>query len=67
MITRTSEDTKMVTMVMFHVVESANSIVQHVILIKNGVVINVNVGVKSISRAKNIGILTHAFVSIVSI
>ena len=26
MITRTSEDTKMVTMVMFHVAESANSI-----------------------------------------
>ena len=54
MITRTSEDTKMVTMVMFHVAESANSIVQHVILIKNGIMIHVNMSVKIIVRTQNL-------------
>ena len=54
MITRTSEDTKIVTMVMFHVVESANSIVQHVILIKNGIMIHVNMSVKIIVRTQNL-------------
>ena len=54
MITRISEDTKMVTMVMFHVVESANSVVQHVILIKNGIMIHVNMSVKIIVRTQSL-------------
>ena len=42
-------------------IENANSIVQHVIQIKNGTIKHVNVNVKIIVSAKNIigGILTH--------
>ena len=54
---------------MFHVVLSANCIVQHVIQIKNGILINVNFSVKGILCAKKIivGILAHVFVRIVGI
>ena len=49
---------------------NANSIVQHVIQNKSGIIIkHVNVNVKIIVSAKNIkvGILAHAFVTIASI
>ena len=48
---------------------NANTIVQHVIPIKNGMVINVNVNVKTIVSAKEIvvGILAHALVKTASI
>ena len=48
---------------------NANSIVQHVIEIKNGIIKHVNVNVKIVVRAKSIivGILAHVFVTIVSI
>ena len=44
---------------------NANLIAQHVIQIKNGIIINVNVSVKSIIRLKKtiIGILAHVFVN----
>ena len=48
----------------------ANSIVQHVIQIKNGIMINVSVSVKIIVHAKKkiiAGILAHVFVKILSI
>ena len=53
----------------FYVIENANSTVLHVIHIRNGVMINVNVRVKSIAREENIkvGMLAHVFVSTVSI
>ena len=46
-----------------------NSIVQHVIQIKNGIIKDFNVSVKAIIKAKNIiiGILAHALVRIESI
>ena len=46
---------------------NANSIVQDVIQIKNGIMINVNVSVIPIARAEKIivGILTHVFVKII--
>ena len=46
-----------------------NSIVQHVIQIKNGIIKHVNVNVKIIVSAKKItaGNLAHVFVRIVSI
>ena len=49
--------------------KNANSIVQHVIQIKNGIMINVNVSVKSNAHAKKIivGILTYLFKRIVGI
>ena len=45
-----------------------NSIVEHVILIKNGIMEHVNVNVKITVSAKKIkaGILAHVFVKIVS-
>ena len=48
---------------------NANAIVQHVIQIKNGILINVHVTANSIVHAKKfiVGILAHVFVSIVSI
>ena len=48
---------------------NANSIVQHVIQIKNGIIKHVNVNVKIIVHAKKIivGILAHVFVRIASI
>ena len=50
----------------FHVIANANSIVQHVIQIKNGIKKHVNVNVKIIvSAKKNVaGILAHVFVRI---
>lgn len=52
----------------FYVIENSNSIVLHVIHIRNGVMINVNVRVKSIAREDiNVGMLAHVFVSTVSI
>ena len=53
----------------FCVIVNANFIVQHVIQVKNGIIINANVIVKSIARAKKIkiGILTHVFVRIIGI
>ena len=48
---------------------NANSIVQNVIHIKNGIMIHANASVKGITRAKKIivGILTHVFVRIASV
>ena len=48
---------------------NANLIVQHVVPIKNGIMTNVNMSVKSIARANKIitGILTHLFVRIIVI
>ena len=45
----------------------ANSIVQDVIQIKNGIMINVNVSLTPIARAEKIivGILAHVFVKII--
>ena len=45
---------------------NANSIVQYVIQIKNGLIKRINVNVKVILRAKEIivGIVAHAFVRI---
>ena len=37
-----------------HVIVNANSIVQHIIQIKNGIAMNVNVTVKAIKRAKRL-------------
>ena len=53
----------------FFVIINANSIVSHVIQIKNGIIKHVNVNVKIIISAKKIiaGILTHVFARIVSI
>ena len=46
-----------------------NSVVEHSIHIKNGIMINVNASVKNIVRAKRIivGIIAHVFVKMVSI
>ena len=43
--------------------------IQHVIQIKNGITIHVNVGMSSISRARNIavGILAYVFVRVLDI
>ena len=51
------------------VIANANSIVEHVIQIKNGIMKHVNVGVKIIVSTKKIivGILPHVFVRIASI
>ena len=53
----------------FHLVVNANSIVQHVIQIKNGIMKHVNVSVKFIISAKKIlvGILAHVSLRIASI
>ena len=54
----------------FHVIENANPIGQHVIQIKNGMIVNVNESLKNIAHSKKIninGILAHVIVSIVSI
>ena len=51
-----------------HVTVNANSIVQYVIQIKNGVIKHVNMNVKIIVSPKKIivGILVHVFVRIAS-
>ena len=53
----------------FHVTVYANSIVQHVIRIKNEIIYHVNVNEKIIKNVKKIivGILAHVFVRVVSI
>ena len=53
----------------FHVIVNANSKVQHVIQIKNGIKKHINVSVKIISNAKKIlvGILAHVFLKMISI
>ena len=52
----------------FHVIVNANSIVQHAIQIKNGIIKEVNVNVKVISVKKIIAvILAHVFVKIANI
>ena len=53
----------------FPVIVNANSKVQHVIQIKNGIIKHINVNVKFIISAKKIiiGSLAHVFVRIVSI
>ena len=54
---------------LFHVILNANSIVQYVVQIKNGIIMHVNMNVKIIVHAKKIiaGILAHVFVRITSI
>ena len=53
----------------FHVMVKANSIVQHVIQIKNGIIKHVNMNVKISASAKKIivGMLAHVFVRIANI
>ena len=53
----------------FHVMVKANSIVQHVIQIKNGIIKHVNMNVKISVCAKKIivGMLVHVFVRIANI
>ena len=53
----------------FQVILNENSIEQHVIQIKHGIIKHVNVSVDIILNAKNIivGVLEHLFVKIVSI
>ena len=53
----------------FHVIVNVNSIVQHVIQIKNGIIKHVNVNIKIIIKAKKIiaGIPAHVLVRIASI
>ena len=55
--------------IIFHVIVDENSILQHVIQIKNEIMINANVSVEFIARAKEIipGVLTYVFVRIVCI
>ena len=57
------------SLIIFHVIVNGHSIVQHIIQITNGILINVNVSLKSVISAKKIiaGILAHVFVRIVSI
>ena len=52
----------------FHVILNANTIVQHVIQIKNGIINYINVNIKIIVHAKKIiaGMLAHVFVSMIS-
>ena len=54
---------------MFHVIVNANLIVRHVIQIKNGIMINFNLSVKSTALAKETidTILANIFVRIVDI
>ena len=54
---------------MFHVIVNANSIVQHVIQIKIGIIKLVNMNVKTVVITKKIiiVILSHVFVRIASI
>ena len=53
----------------FHVIVNANSLVQYVIQIKNGIIKHVNVNVKIIACAKKTiaGILEYVFVKTVNI
>ena len=53
----------------FHMIVNANSIVQHVIQIKNRIIKHVNKNVKVIINRKTIivGIVVHVFVKTVSI
>ena len=53
----------------FHVIVNANSMVQHIIQIKNGIIKHVNVSIKIIVSAKKIivGILVDVCVRIASL
>ena len=53
----------------FYAIANANSIVQHIIQIKNGIIKHVNVSVKIIVSAKKIvvEILVHVFMRVASI
>ena len=53
----------------FHAIANGNSIVQHAIKMKNGIIKHVNVNIKIIESVKKIivGTLTHVFVRIGSI
>ena len=53
----------------FHAISNANSVVQHVINIKNGTIKHVNMNVRTIASAKKIifGILTYVFARIANI
>ena len=53
----------------FNAIVNGNSILQHVVQIKNGIIKHVNENVKANIRAEKIivGILAHVFMSIVSI
>ena len=57
------------SLIIFHLIVNGNSIVQHIIQITNGILINLNLSLKSVISAKKIiaGILAHVFVRIVSI
>ena len=50
-----------------HAIVNANSMVQHVIQMKNRIIINVNLSIKSIVHSKKIvlGILAHVFAKII--
>lgn len=63
MITRISEVKTMAKHILCNTA-NANSTVQHVIQVKNGIMINVSISVKSMMRAKQdiVGILAHVFV-----
>ena len=63
------DEAKEMTEHIFHVIVNANSIVQHVFQVKNGIIKHVNVNVKIITSVKKIifRILPHVFVRIVSI
>ena len=54
---------------LFCIILIANLIIKHVIKIKNGIMINVNMSVKTIECAKNIvaGVPAHVFVKIIGI
>ena len=69
MITRINEAKTLVKHVSCNFIANAHSIVKHVIQIKNGIMVNANVSVKSITRVKKIiiEILVHVFLRIVGI
>ena len=52
---------------MFHATINANSIVQHVIQIKNGIMYNVSVKSMASTKRITVGIPAHVFVRIVRI
>ena len=63
------DEAKEMTEHIFHVTVNANSIVQHVFQVKNGIIKHVSMNVKIIANVKKIivRILPHVFVRIVSI
>ena len=69
MIRRINEAKTLIKHVSCDFLVNANLILKHVILTKNGIMIKVNVDVKSISHAEEVivGILAHVFVRKVGI